>query len=115
MVLFPPDVRGVNLDSQNRCEHYRGPGDIVAIKMKCSEVYYACRDCHIALAGHLPEVWVQSEWDEKAILCGACNTKLTICESMQSSSSCPACRAPFNPRCRNHYDLYFDVPPIYPK
>jgi uncharacterized CHY-type Zn-finger protein len=111
MVPNPADVRGVNLDLQNRCEHYHGPADIVAIKMKCCGVYYACNDCHIALADHAAEVWAETEWDETAILCGACKTQLTIREYMRSSSSCPACCAPFNPRCRNHYHLYFDAPP----
>ena len=46
------ELRGVNLDPQTRCEHYHGPTDIIAIKMKCCGVYYACKDCHVALADH---------------------------------------------------------------
>ena len=41
-----PEVHGVDLDLQTRCEHYRGPTDIVAIKMKCCGVYYACNEPH---------------------------------------------------------------------
>jgi hypothetical protein len=33
-----PEVRGINLDSQTRCEHNHGPTDIVAIKMHCCGV-----------------------------------------------------------------------------
>jgi uncharacterized CHY-type Zn-finger protein len=102
-----PDVRGVNLDPQSRCEHYSGPTDIVAIKMKCCSVYYARKDCHAVLTDHQIEVWPESEWSQKAILCGACGTELTIRQYMQSESSCPFCGERFNPRCRNHYSHYF--------
>jgi uncharacterized CHY-type Zn-finger protein len=103
-------VRGVNLDSQTRCEHYHGPSDIIAIKMKCCGLYYACKDCHAALADHPAAVWPESEWGEKGVLCGACGAMLTIFEYMNSDSHCPACRAHFNPGCRNHYHFYFQVP-----
>jgi len=104
-----PSVRGVNLDPQTRCEHYHGPTDIIAIKMKCCGAYYACKDCHDALAGHPIEVWPQSEWEQKAILCGACDAELTIHQYMQCESCCPNCREHFNSGCRNHYHFYFGV------
>jgi uncharacterized CHY-type Zn-finger protein len=104
-----PEVRGVNLDRQTRCEHYQGPTDIIAIKMKCCGVYYACKDCHAALAGHEIRVWPQTEWDQQAILCGGCGTEFTIHQYLRSESRCPACGAPFNPGCRNHYHFYFQA------
>ena|ERR1700678_621318 len=107
-----PDVRGVNLDSQTRCLHYHGPTDIVAIKMKCCGIYYACKDCHEALADHEITVWPESEWPQQAILCGACGTTLTILQYMESDSRCAACGAQFNPACRKHYHLYFDTPQV---
>ncbi len=110
MNRIAPKVRGLNLDPQSRCEHYRGPTDIVAIRMKCCGLYYACIECHAALAGHDAIVWPQSEWSEPAILCGSCGTELSIHQYMQSDSRCPACRHSFNPRCRNHYHLYFQQP-----
>jgi len=67
-------VYGINVDQQTRCAHYRKPTDIIAIKMKCCGVYYACKDCHEALSGHPIEVWPRAEWDERAILCGACGS-----------------------------------------
>jgi uncharacterized CHY-type Zn-finger protein len=103
-------VRGIDLDPQTRCLHYHGPADIIAIKMKCCGVYYACKDCHIALADHPIEAWPEGEWCEPAILCGACGTELTIRQYMQSESLCPGCRARFNPGCRNHYHFYFAIP-----
>ena len=111
MVTTLPEVRGVNLDPQTRCEHYHGPTDIVAIKMKCCGVYYACKDCHNALADHQIEVWPEREWGQPAILCGACGVELTIHQYMQSENRCPGCPAQFNPGCRNHYHLYFEVQP----
>jgi len=102
-----PEVRGVNLDVQTRCAHYHGPTDIIAIKMKCCRVYYACKDCHAELADHPIAVWPESEWGEKAILCGACQSELTILEYMRSGYSCVHCSAQFNPKCQNHYHHYF--------
>ncbi len=106
-----PQVRGVDLDPQTRCRHYRGPNDIVAIKMKCCGVYYACKDCHAELAGHPIEVWGESEWDERAILCGTCGAELPIRQYIRSASKCAACGAAFNPGCRNHHHFYFAIPP----
>jgi uncharacterized CHY-type Zn-finger protein len=112
MTPTPPIVRGVNLDSQTRCEHYHGPTDIIAIKMKCCGLYYACKDCHDTLADHPIAVWPENEWNQQAILCGACGTMLTILQYRQSNSRCPACDAQFNPGCRNHYHLYFQLPQV---
>jgi uncharacterized CHY-type Zn-finger protein len=78
--------------------------------MKCCGVYYACKECHEALAGHPIEVWPQSEWDQPAILCGACGRELSIEAYMHSGSKCPLCGADFNPACRNHYSFYFAAP-----
>ena len=104
-----PPVHGLNLDPQTRCLHYHSASDIIAIKMKCCGVYYACKDCHIALADHPIDVWPLSEWNEKVILCGACRKELTISEYLQCNSRCPLCSAPFNPACRNHHHFYFEA------
>jgi uncharacterized CHY-type Zn-finger protein len=104
------DVRGVKVDRQTGCEHYRGSTDIIAIKMKCCGIYYACKDCHLALADHPIETWPVSEWNQQAILCGACGSEFTIIQYLQSDNRCPSCTAQFNPGCRNHYHFYFQVP-----
>jgi uncharacterized CHY-type Zn-finger protein len=104
-----PTVLGVTLDPQTRCEHYHGPTDIIAIKMKCCGLYYACKDCHETLADHPIAVWPESEWDQVAVLCGACRTELTIHQYMQSESRCPVCSERFNRGCRNHYHFYFQT------
>jgi uncharacterized CHY-type Zn-finger protein len=104
-----PTVLGLNLDPETRCEHYHGPTDIVAIKMKCCGLYYACKDCHTALSDHEIQVWPESEWNQQAILCGACGIELTIQQYMQSEFCCPACHERFNPGCRNHHHFYFQA------
>jgi uncharacterized CHY-type Zn-finger protein len=104
-----PEVRGMELDAQTRCIHYRSALDIIAIKMACCGVYYACKDCHDALAQHASAVWPRTAWDLKAVLCGACHYELTIREYMASGNICSQCGAGFNPGCRNHYHFYFEA------
>jgi uncharacterized CHY-type Zn-finger protein len=102
-----PEVKGVDLDAETRCAHYHSALDIVAIRMACCGAYYACKDCHEALADHPIRVWPRSQWNVRAILCGACGHELTIHEYMSSGYACPHCKAAFNPGCRNHYHFYF--------
>jgi uncharacterized CHY-type Zn-finger protein len=108
VALPSPRVHGIDLDAETRCGHYRSPLDIIAIKMKCCCEYYACKDCHIALASHEIKVWPRSEWDHPAVLCGRCRAELTIAEYLGCSNKCPHCDANFNPGCRNHYQFYFE-------
>jgi uncharacterized CHY-type Zn-finger protein len=103
-----PLVEGVSLDPESRCAHWHSPLDIIAIKMRCCMTYYACSACHAALAGHQAEVWPQAEWDERAVLCGACGAELSVRQYMACDNRCPACGAGFNPGCRTHYHLYFE-------
>ena len=105
-----PPVHGLELDPETRCAHWRSALDIVAIKMKCCGLYYACRDCHDALAAHPIQRWPESEWGAKAILCGACGGELSIREYLGCNDACPFCRAAFNPGCRLHRRFYFEMP-----
>jgi uncharacterized CHY-type Zn-finger protein len=104
------NVRGIGLDPQSRCAHWHGPADIVAIKFKCCGEYYACRDCHDALARHQPAVWPRGEWSAVAVRCGACGSELTIDAYLESGAHCPSCAAAFNPRCALHHHFYFEAP-----
>jgi uncharacterized CHY-type Zn-finger protein len=104
-----PQVLGVELDAQTRCAHYQSPRDVIAIRMKCCGEYFACRECHDALAGHPAAVWPQAEWDQAGVLCGVCGNELTIRQYLDCGNMCPACGAGFNPGCRNHYHLYFEA------
>lgn len=104
-----PRVFGVELDAETRCAHYKSPRDVIAIRMKCCGEYYACRECHDALARHPAEVWPQAEWDQAGALCGVCGSELTIRQYLDCGNTCPHCGAGFNPGCRNHYHLYFEA------
>jgi uncharacterized CHY-type Zn-finger protein len=103
------DVKGIGVDAQTRCAHWRSPLDVVAIKMKCCGEYYACKDCHDALAGHAAEPWPRAEWDEAAVLCGACGHAMSIRAYLGGADACPACGAGFNPGCRLHRHFYFEA------
>jgi uncharacterized CHY-type Zn-finger protein len=106
---FRPQINGIDLDPQTRCTHYNKSVDIIAIKMKCCGIYYACKDCHDALAGHPIEVWPRSEWDQLAVLCGECGVALSVGTYLECDNTCPKCGAEFNPACRNHYPYYFEM------
>ncbi len=103
------EVRGIAVDAQTRCAHWRSERDVVAIKMKCCGAWYACKDCHDALAGHAIQVWPRAEWDAAAVLCGACGHEMTVRAYLDCADACPACGAGFNPGCRLHRHFYFEV------
>ncbi|HEY3637489.1 MAG TPA: CHY zinc finger protein [Rhizomicrobium sp.] len=107
----PDAVRGIDLDAQTRCAHYHLPVDIVAIRMRCCDTYYACKDCHDALAGHPLEPWPRSEWSRHAILCGACRTEMSVADYLGCGDACPHCGSAFNPGCRLHHHYYFEAAP----
>ena len=104
-------VRGIDIDALTGCAHYRSELDVIAIKFKCCLSYYACFQCHQLEARHPAQIWLQAEFDEKALLCGACGGELTIRQYLNCQSACPACRAGFNPRCALHCHLYFETLP----
>jgi uncharacterized CHY-type Zn-finger protein len=104
-----PPVLGVELDPQTRCVHYRSELDVIAIKVRCCGEYYACKECHDALADHDLDPWPRQEFETRAVLCGVCGSELTIREYLDSGSVCPACGAGFNPRCRLHHHFYFSL------
>ena len=103
-----PRVLGEVVDQQTRCVHYHSPVDVVAIRFKCCDEYYPCHLCHGADADHDTELWPVSARDTPAILCGVCDSELTITTYLDVDR-CPACRAPFNERCRLHTHLYFET------
>ncbi len=88
-------IRGVEIDGRTSCVHYRSELDII---------------CHELEAGHPHRTWPKAQFDEKAVLCGACGAELTILQYLNCQEACPACGARFNPRCELHYHLYFEMP-----
>ncbi|RYY64053.1 MAG: hypothetical protein EOO12_10725 [Chitinophagaceae bacterium] len=103
------EVKGKPVDAQTRCVHYQSPLDVIAIRFKCCGDYYPCIHCHDETVGHPVQRWPEAEWSTRAVLCGVCRHELTIREYFDSAYACPSCGAAFNPGCRNHNHLYFDV------
>ena len=108
MLIHNVKIIGTNVDAQTRCAHYKSEPDIIAIKFKCCGDWFPCFECHAESADHLSKVWKLDEFETKAILCGNCGYQLTISEYFKCDSICPQCRAGFNPKCANHYHLYFE-------
>ena len=102
------EVHGVDVDAETRCAHWHSPLDIIAIRFKCCGRWYPCFDCHRETAGHETAVWPESEFGERAILCGSCGEQLSIDEYRACGSACPECKAQFNPGCSKHFHLYFE-------
>jgi uncharacterized CHY-type Zn-finger protein len=102
-------VRGVDLDGETRCAHYGTARDVIAIRFRCCDEFFACSRCHDALADHDPSVWPRERFDAPAVLCGACGGVLTVERYLDCEHACPDCGAAFNPGCANHYDHYFAV------
>ena len=102
-------VKGKLTDAFTRCQHYQSPLDIIAIKFKCCDTYYACIHCHEELTDHKVALWPQNEWNTNAILCGQCKAEISINEYFNSNYKCPNCNSDFNPKCSNHNHLYFDI------
>lgn len=104
-----PPIHGVEVDAAGRCSHYREGHDVVAVRLPCCDRYYACHACHEVLADHAAARWPRSRFDEPAVLCGVCRRAMSVTRYLASPEACPHCGAPFNPRCRPHHPLYFEV------
>src|SRR3982750_2846381 len=103
------DVRGSSVNEQTQCAHYHSDRDIVAVKFKCCDTFYACILCHEELAGHRPVVWDKNERNTHAIFCGECQNTLSIAEYLGCGNLCPLCGAAFNPSCATHHHLNFEL------
>ncbi|TFE02478.1 CHY zinc finger protein [Jeotgalibacillus sp. R-1-5s-1] len=103
------NVYGPQIDHETRCTHYHTQLDIIAIKFYCCGRYYPCKSCHDEAGCGKHQVWPADQFDQKAILCGACGTELTINEYLNCDAVCPSCHASFNPGCSLHKHYYFQV------
>ena len=108
-LVFGAAVYGVDVDAATRCAHYHGPQDVVALKFKCCQRWYPCRECHDECERHPATVWPLAERDARAVLCGVCGWRLTIAEYLRCEAASTRCGAAFNPGCANHYHLYFEM------
>ena len=106
---FDAPLRGVDVDPETRCAHYDTALDVVALRFPCCDAYYPCFRCHAAVTDHEPERVPREQFEETAVLCGACETTLSVRAYLDCDDRCPACEAAFNPGCRRHRDRYFAV------
>lgn len=102
------EVRGVNVDSTTRCAHYDSDRDVIALRFGCCEVFYPCHLCHEIVTDHESQPWPSDRFDEPAVLCGVCETALTVSTYLDADHECPSCHASFNSGCRAHYGRYFE-------
>lgn len=108
-MVWETKVFGVDVKRETQCKHYSSDSDIIAIKFPCCEKYYSCYQCHEAVADHAAQAWSRSQFAVEAVLCGRCGEKLTIEEYLNCKFRCPHCKSNFNPGCRLHYGLYFEI------
>ncbi len=101
-------IHGLAVTPKTGCLHYHSPLDIVAIKFKCCGKYYSCYSCHQALAEHEVQRWKHDDLHKLAILCGGCGTEMSIHEYVSSKNECVKCGSHFNPKCKSHWNLYFE-------
>jgi uncharacterized CHY-type Zn-finger protein len=104
-----PTVHGVSVTPLTQCTHWHSDLDIIAIKHTCCQKFYACISCHDALETHKSGVLSLDRRDEKVVLCGACKHILAVDEYMKSGSECTKCGSSFNPGCKSHWGLYFEL------
>lgn len=123
-----PQVFGKAIDSQTRCIHWHSPRDIVALQFYCCRSFYPCYQCHEedVKSADAPNItnerannhktlrWPNTLHDHEAVLCGSCKKTMTIRTYVElyegdNKASCPSCDTDFNPGCRNHLGLYFEV------
>jgi uncharacterized CHY-type Zn-finger protein len=102
-------VHGLSLTPQTQCTHWNSPLDIIAIRHACCGKFYACISCHDALEEHTSNVWPLSQRNEQAVLCGKCKHVLRIDEYLSCGSVCTSCEAGFNPGCKGHWGMYFEM------
>jgi uncharacterized CHY-type Zn-finger protein len=101
-------IFGFQIDGKTRCIHHCTQADVVAIKMKCCNKFYACIKCHDEMEEHQAETWSKSEFDDKVVLCGNCRGEMTV-NAYLSAKCCPDCDHEFNDKCKNHFHYYFDA------
>ena len=102
-------VHGISVSPLTQCSHWLSARDIIAIRHACCLKFYACISCHNALEQHEPAVWPLVQRDERAVLCGHCKHVLRIDEYLESGSRCTKCAAEFNPGCKGHWGMYFEM------
>ncbi|SCU94390.1 LAFA_0F21550g1_1 [Lachancea sp. 'fantastica'] len=111
------DPKGLLIDNQSRCVHWNSQLDVVCFKLKCCQHYYACHSCHDALESHPVQKYnISQDPSSHVVLCGVCRNTMSFNQYRSKTASirdqslqCPFCCASFNPNCKLHYSIYFDI------
>lgn len=99
-------IRGVDVDEQGRCAHYRSARDVVANRCATCGDYWACHACHAEVTDHpFGRMPVAAQ---ASVLCGACSHAMDYA-AYSAAAACPRCGHPFNPGCELHAPLYFEI------
>lgn len=102
-------IKGKLVDNESRCVHWHSTLDVIALRFKCCDQFYACYSCHDECETHEVEkysVCTDSNASVPLIICGVCKLQMTF--PQYQALQCPRCSAHFNPGCKLHYHLYFD-------
>jgi uncharacterized CHY-type Zn-finger protein len=106
---FAVPLRGVAVDAESRCRHWHDGHDVVALRFACCDTYYPCAACHAETTAHGTDRLSRDRFGEPAVLCGVCRATLSVETYLDAGDDCPVCGAPFNPGCRRHRHLYFEL------
>lgn len=104
---FQVPLCGLVVDGETRCVHYDSDSDVVAMRFPCCDCYYPCFRCHAMVTDHEHERIPPDQFDDPAVLCGACGATLSARTYFDCGDACPACGTAFNPGCQRHRDRYF--------
>lgn len=101
-------VYGRVVDTESRCVHWHSRRDVLALKFRCCDRYWACVTCHEQCAGHAVRRYhVELDSGLKVVVCGVCRCEMTFAE-YTGGLRCVQCHVEFNPGCKMHYSMYFD-------
>lgn len=104
-----PTIYGQIIDEETRCVHYHTSKDVIAIKFYCCHTYYPCYKCHEEACEHPIRRWPKKKFQETAILCGHCQSQISINTYLEAPFTCPNCNHPWNEGCALHYHIYFEA------
>ena len=97
-------IRGVGVDGQGRCVHYRSLVDVLGNRCATCGDLFACHLCHAQLTDH--DFGPMPLDAPDSVQCGACGH---LMGHGAYDASCPACGHRFNPGCHVHEHIYFQV------
>ncbi len=105
------NFNGKPKDEHGRCQHYADTHDVVSYRFACCDGWWPCHECHEETATHRARPWPASRFDKPSVLCGACKAAFRVPDYVAAAdkeTSCPECKAAWNPGCKPHWPRYFE-------